>query len=74
MTCVDPYFKSQWPTIKASAAVLVGALLGNIPKEKRATLNLNPGPVSKALILLLRENSPKVRSKAALAMAMLHMY
>jgi maestro heat-like repeat-containing protein family member 1 len=76
MTCVDPYFKSQWFTVKASAASLVGALLGNISKEMRTSgkVSLNPSPVSKALILLLREPNASVRTKAALAMAALHSY
>lgn len=74
MTAVEPYFKSQWPVIRASAATFVGALLGNIPKEKRQALNLNPSRISKALVVLMAEASPQVRKKAAFAVSLLHTY
>jgi len=74
MTAVEPYFKSEWAVIRASAATFVGALLGNIPKENRQALNLNPSRISKALVVLMAESSPLVRKKASAAVALLHTY
>lgn len=74
MTAVEPYFKSEWSVIRGSAATFVGALLGNIPKEKRQALNLNPSRISKALVVLMAESSPLVRKKAAYAISLLHTY
>lgn len=74
MTAVEPYFKSEWPIIRASAATFVGALLGNIPKDNRQALNLNPSRISKALVVLMAESSPLVRKKAAFAVSLLHTY
>jgi hypothetical protein len=47
MTCVDPYFKSEWNIIKGNAAMFVGYLLGSIPLDNRKTYNLNPTRVTK---------------------------
>jgi hypothetical protein len=47
MTCVDPYFKSEWNIIKGNAAMFVGYLLGNISVENRKGYNLNPARVTK---------------------------
>ena len=74
MTAVEPYFKSEWAVIRGSAATFVGALLGNIPKDKRQALNLNPSRISKALVVLMAEGSPLVRKKAAYAVSLLHTY
>jgi len=72
MTCVEPYFKSEWDAIRANAAIFVGCLLGNLTDDMKKKLNLNPGIVTKALISLLREKSPKVREKTANAMSLLY--
>lgn len=74
MTCVDPYFKSEWNVIKGNAAMFVGHLFGNSPVDNRKSLNYNPSRVTKELISLMRDKSPLVRQKAADAMALLHTY
>eukprot|EP00029_Vermamoeba_vermiformis_P010763 TRINITY_DN5740_c0_g1_i2.p1 TRINITY_DN5740_c0_g1~~TRINITY_DN5740_c0_g1_i2.p1 ORF type:complete len:816 (-),score=382.28 TRINITY_DN5740_c0_g1_i2:37-2484(-) len=74
MTCVDPYFKSEWNVIKGNAAMFVGHLFGNSPVDNRKGLNYNPSRVTKELISLMRDKSPLVRQKAADAMALLHTY
>jgi hypothetical protein len=74
MTCVDPYFKSEWNVIKGNAAMFVGYLLGNVPVDNRKVYNLNPVRVTKELIALLKEKSALVRQKAADAMALLYTY
>jgi len=70
MTAVE-YFKSNWNSIKANAAVFVGFLLGNLPDKKKAP-GLNPGLVSRALIGLLKEKDSRVRKTAAEAMSLLY--
>eukprot|EP01113_Clastostelium_recurvatum_P024391 TRINITY_DN2913_c0_g1_i2.p1 TRINITY_DN2913_c0_g1~~TRINITY_DN2913_c0_g1_i2.p1 ORF type:complete len:827 (-),score=264.21 TRINITY_DN2913_c0_g1_i2:42-2447(-) len=73
MNCVD-FYKSQWNTIRANAAVFTGVLLGNLPIDKRKGINLNPAIVTKALIGLLTEKASVVRKKASEALALLHTY
>jgi len=73
MTNVD-FYKSQWNTIKANAASFTGVLLGNLPVEKRGSINLNPSLVTRALIGLLTEKSNIVRKSAAEAMSLLYTY
>jgi len=68
------YFKSNWDTIKANAASFVGYLLTNLSIEKRSTSNLNPGLVTKSMILLLKEKSPVVRKTTAEALGLLFDY
>jgi len=73
MTCVD-FYRSQWNSIKANAAIFTGVLLGNLPPERRRGINLNPAIVTKALIGLLTEKATIVRKEAAEALSLLHTY
>jgi hypothetical protein len=57
MTCVEPYFKSEWNIIKGNAAMFVGYLLGNIPLDNRKIYNLNPTRVTKGTNLPLPTHS-----------------
>lgn len=67
---VIQYFKSNWPEIRASAAMFIGFLLGNLPEEHFTYLNM--GIVTKALVVLLQDPDPLVRAKAAEAMGHFH--
>ncbi|KAL5022847.1 hypothetical protein ScPMuIL_002002 [Solemya velum] len=71
MNCVS-FFKSFWPEIKSNAALFTGYLLGNLTKEKQAQVSKEH--VCQALILLLKDQSPVVRSRAAEAMSLLDNY
>ncbi|CAL1544099.1 unnamed protein product [Lymnaea stagnalis] len=71
MGCVS-FFKSPWPEIKSNAAMFIGFLLGNLPKEMQS--NITKEHICSALILLLKDASPLVRAKAAEAMSLLHDY
>lgn len=73
MTSVE-YFKSNWNICKANAVNFVGFLLGNMPAEKRKGTNINPGLITKSIILLLKERSPEVRKACADSMSLLHTY
>jgi len=73
-TCVNPYFTSQWDTIKANSVYFIGSIMGHIPEEIRKDVGINSGHSAKALIGLLVEKSPIVRQKAAEAMGMLWSY
>ncbi|BFZ13379.1 hypothetical protein BsWGS_16418 [Bradybaena similaris] len=71
MGCVA-FFRSSWPEIKSNAAMLIGFLLGNLPKDMQN--NVTKEHICGALILLLKDSSPSVRSKAAEAMSLLYDY
>ncbi|XP_013392835.1 maestro heat-like repeat-containing protein family member 1 isoform X1 [Lingula anatina] len=71
MGCVS-FFKSQWPEIKCNAAMFAGFLMGNLSKDKHTLVSKEH--VCGALILLLKDSSPSVRSKAAEAMSWLYDY
>ncbi|XP_059158762.1 maestro heat-like repeat-containing protein family member 1 isoform X2 [Physella acuta] len=71
MGCVS-FFKSTWPEIKSNAAMFIGFLLGNLPKDMQS--NITKEHICSALILLLKDSSPLVRSKAAEAMSLLYEY
>jgi len=73
-TLINPYFESQWDTIKANAAYFVGCILGHLPEEIRKDVGINAGHTAKALISLLSAKSPIVRQRAAEAMSMMHTY
>lgn len=73
MTCIE-HFKSSWNIIKANAVICVGFLLGNMSIEKRKSTNLNPGLITRAMILLLKERAPEVRKSCSDAMSLLHSY
>ena len=73
MSCVEA-FKSNWMTVRANGAVLVGFLLGNLSPEQRKSTTLNPAMAATALVLLLKEKSPDVRKKAAFALSLLTTY
>lgn len=73
MTCVS-YFKSPWDEIKANAANFAGYMLGNLSLDARRQTSLNPGLVTRALILLFQEKSPEVRKAAADAISLLAHY
>ncbi|KAB5586895.1 hypothetical protein PHYPO_G00006680 [Pangasianodon hypophthalmus] len=67
---VIQFFKSNWAEIRASAAMFIGFLLGNLPEEHFSHMNM--GIVTKALVMLLQDPDPLVRAKAAEAMGHFH--
>ncbi|XP_060777885.1 maestro heat-like repeat-containing protein family member 1 isoform X2 [Neoarius graeffei] len=67
---VVQFFKSNWAEIRASAAMFIGFLLGNLPEEHFSHMNM--GIVTKALVVLLQDPDPLVRAKAAEAMGHFH--
>ncbi|XP_062848509.1 maestro heat-like repeat-containing protein family member 1 isoform X2 [Trichomycterus rosablanca] len=67
---VIQFFKSNWAEIRASAAMFIGFLLGNLPEEQFSHMNM--GNVTKALVMLLQDPDPLVRMKAAEAMGRFH--
>ncbi|XP_031575321.1 maestro heat-like repeat-containing protein family member 1 [Actinia tenebrosa] len=71
MGCVS-FFKSSRDDIKASAAIFVGFLLGNLPVDNRD--DISKDHVCGALVMLLKDPSTKVRCKAAEAMSLLYDY
>lgn len=73
MTSID-YFKSEWIPLRVGATTFIGFALGNVPADKKFSVNLNPGIISGALIGLLKQKSAEVRSAAATAMSFLHSY
>lgn len=71
MGCVS-FYKSMWSEIKSNAALFTGFLLGNLPEEKQSVISKEH--VCAALILLLKDPTPAVRSAAAEAMSLLDKY
>ncbi|XP_061166579.1 maestro heat-like repeat-containing protein family member 1 isoform X3 [Saccostrea echinata] len=71
MGCVS-FFKSLWPEIKSNAALFVGYLLGNLSESKQNTISKEH--VCSALIMLLKDQTPAVRCRAAEAMSLLYNY
>ncbi|KAL6063739.1 HEAT repeat domain containing protein [Balamuthia mandrillaris] len=71
MTSIE-FFKSHWTQLRGSAATFVGALLGQLPKEKRRMLNV--GMITQALVALLRQKDADVRRRVAATMGLLHDY
>lgn len=71
MGCVS-FYKSSRDDIKANAALFTGFILGNLPQERRD--DVSKDHVCGALILLLKDPSPRVRCKAAEAMSLLYDY
>ncbi|XP_036439698.1 maestro heat-like repeat-containing protein family member 1 isoform X1 [Colossoma macropomum] len=67
---VVQFFKSNWAEIRASAAMFIGFLLGNLPEEYFSHMNM--GTVTKGLVMLLQDPDPLVRAKAAEAMGQFH--
>ncbi|KAI2655146.1 Maestro heat-like repeat-containing protein family member 1 [Labeo rohita] len=67
---VIQFFKSNWAEIRASAAMFIGFLLGNLPDEHFSHMNM--GSVTKGLVMLLQDPDPLVRVKAAEAMGHFH--
>ncbi|XP_056618249.1 maestro heat-like repeat-containing protein family member 1 isoform X1 [Triplophysa dalaica] len=67
---VIQFFKSNWSEIRASAAMFIGFLLGNLPEEHFSHMNM--GSVTKGLVMLLQDPDPLVRVKAAEAMGHFH--
>lgn len=67
---VVQFFKSNWAEIRASAAMFIGFLLGNLPEEYFSHMNM--GTVTKGLVMLLQDPDPLVRVKAAEAMGQFH--
>ncbi|XP_017265503.1 maestro heat-like repeat-containing protein family member 1 isoform X2 [Kryptolebias marmoratus] len=63
---VMQFFKSNWPEVRAAAAMFIGFLLGNLTQEHRSHLNM--GTITKGLVMLLQDPDPVVRVKAAEAM------
>lgn len=71
MGCIS-FFKSSYEDIRSNAATLAGFLLGNLPEQKRESIPKEH--VCSALIMLLKDASPKVRSRTAEAMGLLFDY
>lgn len=67
---VIQFFKSNWPEVRAGAAMFIGFLLGNLPEEHLSHLNM--GTITKGLVMLLQDPDPVVRIKAAEAMGHFH--
>ncbi|XP_029360299.1 maestro heat-like repeat-containing protein family member 1 isoform X2 [Echeneis naucrates] len=67
---VIQFFKSNWPEVRAGAAMFIGFLLGNLPEEHFSHLNM--GTITKGLVMLLQDPDPAVRVKAAEAMGHFH--
>ncbi|KAM6910364.1 maestro heat-like repeat-containing protein family member 1 isoform 1-T1 [Xenentodon cancila] len=67
---VIQFFKSNWPEVRAAAAMFIGFLLGNLQQEHLSHLNM--GTVTKGLVMLLQDPDPVVRVKAAEAMGHFH--
>ncbi|XP_068612025.1 maestro heat-like repeat-containing protein family member 1 [Brachionichthys hirsutus] len=67
---VTQFFKSNWPEVRAGAAMFIGFLLGNLPEEQFSHLNM--GTITKGLVMLLQDPDPVVRAKAAEAMGHFH--
>ncbi|XP_026149512.1 maestro heat-like repeat-containing protein family member 1 [Mastacembelus armatus] len=63
---VIQFFKSNWPEVRAGAAMFIGFLLGNLSEEHFSHLNM--GTITKGLVMLLQDPDPVVRVKAAEAM------
>ncbi|XP_049585249.1 maestro heat-like repeat-containing protein family member 1 isoform X1 [Syngnathus scovelli] len=64
------FFKSNWSEVRAGAAMFIGFLLGNLPEEHYAHLNM--GTITQGLVMLLQDPDPVVRVKAAEAMGRFH--
>jgi len=73
MTSIE-FFKSEWIPLRVGATTFIGYALGNVPDDKKFSVNLNPGIISGALIGLLKQKSAEVRAAAASAMSFLHTY
>eukprot|EP00118_Oscarella_pearsei_P020077 m.216363 g.216363 ORF g.216363 m.216363 type:complete len:533 (+) comp39860_c0_seq19:3469-5067(+) len=71
MNCVG-FFKSVWQSIRASAAMFAGFLLGNLPKPDRHTISKEH--VCAALKSLLKDPATRVRMMAGEAMSLLYDY
>lgn len=69
---VIQFFKSNWAEVRASAAMFIGFLLGNLPEDYFSHMNM--GNVTKGLVLLLQDPEPLVRVKAAEAMGRFHQF
>ncbi|KAJ8290767.1 hypothetical protein GJAV_G00017250 [Gymnothorax javanicus] len=67
---VIQFFKSNWAEVRASAAMFIGFLLGNLPEEYFSQMNM--GSLTKGLVQLLQDPDPVVRAKAAEAMGRFH--
>ncbi|XP_044062559.1 maestro heat-like repeat-containing protein family member 1 isoform X1 [Siniperca chuatsi] len=67
---VIQFFKSNWPEVRAGAAMFIGFLLGNLSEEHLSHLNM--GTITKGLVMLLQDPDPVVRVKAAEAMGRFH--
>ncbi|XP_061100289.1 maestro heat-like repeat-containing protein family member 1 isoform X2 [Conger conger] len=67
---VIQFFKSNWPEVRASAAMFIGFLLGNLPEEYFSQMNM--GNLTKGLVQLLQDPDALVRAKAAEAMGRFH--
>uniref|UniRef100_A0A3P9LCQ6 Maestro heat-like repeat family member 1 n=1 Tax=Oryzias latipes TaxID=8090 RepID=A0A3P9LCQ6_ORYLA len=67
---VIQFFKSNWPEVRAAAAMFIGFLLGNLQQEHFSQLNM--ATVTNGLVMLLQDSDPVVRVKAAEAMGQFH--
>lgn len=67
---VIQFFKSNWAEIRASAAMFIGFLLGNLSED--LFIHMNMGIVTQGLVMLLQDPDPTVRAKAAEAMGHFH--
>ncbi|CAN0069578.1 unnamed protein product [Lampetra fluviatilis] len=69
MSCVS-FFKSTWAEIRGNAVMLVGFFLGNVANETLQSISLEH--VCGAVIILLKDPSAAVRTKAAEALSLFH--
>ncbi|XP_062395570.1 maestro heat-like repeat-containing protein family member 1 isoform X2 [Sardina pilchardus] len=67
---VVQFFKSNWADIRASAAMFIGFLLGNLPED--LFIHMNMANITRGLVMLLQDPDPMVRAKAAEAMGHFH--
>jgi hypothetical protein len=66
------FYKSEWPEIKANAAMFTGFLLSNLSKKQRK--HISKEHICGELIRLLKDPANMVREKAAEAMSLLTSY
>jgi len=68
------HFRSNWVIIQCNSTIFVGYMLRNLSPEVRKVTTLNPGIVTDALIVLLKDKNSTVRVTAANSMAFLSSY
>ena len=67
---IKSFFKSEWATMRASAVMFVGFLLGNLDKENRKLITVDH--VCRELIGMLKDSDAGVRKRTAETIALLY--